>query len=297
MGKLIGRFGFLLSSLLIGLSADAQRVSDVTVIQDGQELRIQYLLSTTAPVDINLYVSENNGATWQQIGDFLGGSYGKGISSGRKEITWDVLQSRESFVGNSFVFKVMVANLIESVKIGNQVWMAKNLNVDHYRNGDPILTGFSNSQWESATEGAYAVYNDDPANEEIYGKLYNWFAVNDRRGLCPSGWHVASDEDWMEMVDLLGGIEDAGGKLKGLRHWDSPNYYATDNVKFSGLPGGTKDFYGFYRAIGRYGYWWSSTSSDNKHAFYFGLSQSKRSILRNNYYDKQNGFSVRCIKD
>ncbi len=296
MGKLIGRFTFLLNFLILGLIAGAQRVSDVMVIQDGQKLRIQYLLSTITPVDINLYVSDNNGATWQQISDFLNGSYGKAISSGRKEIIWDVLQSRESFVGNSFVFKIMVANLIESVKIGNQVWMVKNLNVDHYSNGDPISTGLSVSQWVLAKEGAYSYYNNDPSREAIYGKLYNWYAVIDDRGICPTGWHVPSDDEWNELIEFLGGNKFAGGKLKSTKDWAVRNRAVTNSIGFTALPGGCRCSTGSYNDFGVFGNMWTSTEYDVRGAwsrkFY-----SSNSRLDRNYGEKWYGFSVRCIKD
>jgi hypothetical protein len=198
MGKLIGRYGIFMNFLILCLSVKAQRVSDVIVVQDGQKLRIQYLLSTTVPVDVDLYVSDNNGVTWQEVGDFLSGSYGQGISSGRKEIIWDVLQSKEKLVGNSFVFKVKVGSEIRSVKIGNQVWMAENLNVDHYQNGEPILLGITYGDWSGR-------YVETIINDTQYQRFYNWFAVNDSRGLCPTGWHVPSHYEYLVLEKVLGG--------------------------------------------------------------------------------------------
>ena len=297
MGKLIRHFAFLANFLFLALNIKAQRVSDVMVIQDGQKLRIQYLLSTTTPADIKLYVSENNGATWQQISDFLSGSYGKGISSGRKEIIWDVLQSRESFVGNSFVFKVKVANVIKSVKIGNQIWMAENLNVDHYRNGDPILAGLSNDQWGETTKGACAFYKDDPYYIEIYGKLYNWYAVNDSRGLCPIGWHVPTKGEWLELEYYFGSSDLLAKNLVALERQVKENEKVSISG-FDGLPSGFRSIIGVY---GNHGYetgWWSSTPYPNSGlAWSLGIDFSEVKSDLDYYSGKTTGLSVRCIKD
>ncbi len=281
------------------LNVHAQRVSNVTVAQEGQKLSIQYELITASPTEVGLYISENNGSTWSKVTQHLTGDMGPSVSGGSKQMVWDVLQARESLVGNAIVFKVKVASEIKSVKIGNQVWMAENLNVAHYRNGDPIPTGLSNAQWESTTQGAYAIYNDDPANEKIYGKLYNWFAVNDSRGLCPAGWHVPSDAEWSTLETYLGGSDAAGGKLKstsGWSGWKAPNTGATNSSGFNAFPGGYRNFNGKFSYLSNYGCWWSNSESDSNNAlnrlldyFYFNLYS---------YYNyKQDGFSVRCVKD
>jgi len=202
-------------------------------------------------------------------------------------------------VGNAFVFKVKVkegSKEIKSVKIGNQIWMAENLNVDYYRNGDPIPTGLSNAQWESTTQGACAIYNDDDSNDKIYGKLYNWYAVSDARGLCPVGWHVPSDDEWTLLTLSLGGEKVAGGKMKSSTGWNAPNTGATNSSGFTGLPGGDRFNGGPYYTIGDLGYWWSSTELGSNFAWYRGLGYLTSSVYRYSY-SKQNGFSVRCVKD
>jgi uncharacterized protein (TIGR02145 family) len=278
------------------LLTHAQRVSNISATQEGQKLRIQYELNSSSPTEVGLYISENNGSTWSKVTQHLSGDVGSNVSAGNKQMVWDVLQARESLVGNAIVFKVKVGSEIKSVKIGNQVWMAENLNVDHYRNGDPIPTGLSNAQWESTTQGAYAIYNDDPANEKIYGKLYNWYAVNDPRGLCPAGWHVPSDTEWSTLETYLGGSDAAGGKLKSTSDWKAPNTGATNSSGFNAFPGGYRFLYGTYFYIGGYGYWWSSTEYDSSLAWYRRLYCSNSFVLRYDY-DKHYGFSVRCVRD
>ena len=293
MGKL--RYVFFIGLLMLGTTIMAQRVSNVTATQEGQKLRIQYELSSTTPTEVGLYISENNGSTWSKVTQHLTGDVGPNVSAGSKQMIWDVLQARESLVGNAIVFKVKVGSEIKSVKIGNQVWMAENLNLDHYRNGDLIPTGLSNAQWESTTQGAYTIYNDDPANEKKYGKLYNWYAVNDSRGLCPAGWHVPSDSEWSTLETYLGGSEVAGGKLKSISGWETPNWGASNSSGFNAFPGGFRSN-GTYGAIGANGFWWSSSEDISNGAWSRLLGDDFSGVDRNDT-GRRCGFSVRCVKD
>jgi len=188
-------------------------------------------------------------------------------------------------------------NHYSTVQIGTQVWMAENLKVSKYRNGDTILTGLSNSEWETATTGAYAIYNNDSANNLTHGKLYNWYAVAELRGLCPTGWHVPSAAEWTSLENFLGGPSVAGGKMKAVSSlWNSPNTGATNESGFSGLPGGHRNLNGNYNHIGNYGNWWSSTELSPEVAegrvllHDYGWSQWDSGYVRH-------GFSVRCLKD
>ena len=126
-------------------------------------------------------------------------------------------------------------NTSDTIKIGNQIWMNKNLNVDHYRNGDTIPEITNGVEWPNLTTGAWCYYHNSDSLGNIYGKLYNWYAVNDPRGLAPQGWHVATDSDWIVLVNYLGGPDIAGGKLKeeGTRHWLIPNSGANNQSGFS----------------------------------------------------------------
>src|ERR1035437_4904310 len=130
---------------------------------------------------------------------------------------------------------------IPSVTICTQSWMLKNLDVSTYRNGDLIPEVTDGSAWSALTAGAWCWYNNDSAtNASTYGKLYNWYAVNDPRGLAPTGWHVPSDAEWTTLSTCLGGNAVAGGAMKetGTTHWTSPNTGATNSSGFTGLPGG-----------------------------------------------------------
>ncbi len=136
------------------------------------------------------------------------------------------------------------------VTIGSQVWMLKNLDVDHYRNGDPIPQATDPTAWKALTTGAWCWYNNDPAMGVIYGKLYNWHAVNDPRGLAPAGWHVAADSEWTSLTAFL--VETgAGGRLKeaGTAHWLDPNVEASNSSGFTALPGGWRAASGTFEGL------------------------------------------------
>ncbi len=186
-----------------------------------------------------------------------------------------------------------------SVKICDQLWMDKNLDVERYRNGDPIPKVTDPTAWEALITGAWCYYNNDSATyAATYGKLYNGYAVNDPRGLAPAGWHIPSDAEWTAIETCLGGASVAGGEMKetGTIHWQSPNAGATNSSNFTGLPGGRRDDFGSFSNVGVYGYWWSSTQYSTIENFYRFLYFDSDDIDRNNTRVRK-GFSVRCLRD
>lgn len=184
-----------------------------------------------------------------------------------------------------------------NVLIGTQYWMEKNLDVTNYRNGDIIPYVSDPIIWASLTTGAWCYYNNDPSNE--YGKIYNWYAVNDSRGLAPSGWHVPSHTEWTALVTYLGGGGTlSAGKMKtpGTNRWTTPNSNATNSSGFSGLPGGYRNFNGQFGGVGNLGFWWTSSESPPFYAWYYYLTYDNSPIGWVNN-SKLYGCSVRCIKD
>jgi len=176
--------------------------------------------------------------------------------------------------------------------------MAENLKVSKYRNGDPIITDLSSKDWAANTTGAFCISTDSAGNNTTYGNLYNWFAVNDNRNLCPLGWHVPSDVEWTTLENFLGGSTVGGGKMKSTSTlWLSPNTGATNESGFSGLPIGYKGSNGgpCYQN-GPMGIWWSSTENTTESAWYRSLAYSNALAYRN-YSNKNNGLCVRCIQD
>ena len=204
-------------------------------------------------------------------------------------------------------------NNAQTVTIGTQVWMTKNLDVSTFRNGDPIPEAKTDEEWEKAGENkqpAWCYYNNDPANGTIYGKLYNWYAVagiydaaslNDpslRKQLAPQGWHIPSDAEWTILTDFLGGESVAGGKMKetGTTHWDSPNTGATNESGFTALPGGYRYNYSAFYSINFNSYWWSSTEYDSANSLLRNINYNYGYLGGGNHL-KEFGFSVRCIKN
>lgn len=188
----------------------------------------------------------------------------------------------------------------KEVKIGDQVWMSENLNVDKFRNGDPIPHAKTNEEWKTAGENeqpAWCYYDNDPANDAKYGKLYNWYAVNDWRGLAPEGWHIPSDAEWTELTDCLGGERVAGGKLKetGTTHWNSPNTGATNETGFTALPAGYSTGGSSY-GMGTNAYFWAVTEGVASDAWGRILCSGNAQLLRHNHTGTA-GFSVRCLQN
>ncbi len=221
----------------------------------------------------------------------------------------------------------------KSVKIGNQTWMAENLNVSTFRNGDPIPQAKTNEEWEKAGKDgrpAWCYYENDPKNGAKYGKLYNWHAVNDSRGLAPTGWHIPTDAEWTTLDNQLG--DAAGKKMKSTSGWDSweedltckncqswnaeyrkktachvckdtrvngkktHSGNGTNSSGFSGLPGGYRGSNGYSNDIGVNGYWWSASEGSTLSAYYRSLSFSSDYLSSFSYF-KVRGLSVRCLRD
>jgi uncharacterized protein (TIGR02145 family) len=190
-------------------------------------------------------------------------------------------------------------NTYSTVQIGDQVWMAENLKVTHYRDGSEIPYSSTDGDWTS-TSGTFCFYNYDGSNEsDTYGALYNWYAATDPRQLAPSGWHVATDQEWQILGDYLGGYAVAGGKMKevGTAHWDSPNDDATNESRFNGLPGGQRHFTGgYYQNIGSTAYFWTATEGTFENALNCRLSYGNPNLSSHESYMTY-GFSVRCVWD
>lgn len=184
-------------------------------------------------------------------------------------------------------------NIYQTVLIGAQRWMAENLNTSFYSNGDPIAN-INSSNWQSLSIGAWTYYEDNPTYETTFGKLYNRLAVQDPRGLCPSGWHVPSLEELNILISYLGGSEIAGGKLKSISHWAEPNIGATNESGFSALPGGAIATFGV-DGIPFNGHWWDNSALE---VLMLNHSDSITHLI-GNLFDLWGGTgaSVRCVKD
>jgi uncharacterized protein (TIGR02145 family) len=191
---------------------------------------------------------------------------------------------------------------IVSIIIGNQEWMVDNLKVTHFRNGDPIPQIADGNEWGALSTGAYCFYNNTPLNTDIYGNLYNWYAINDERNLAPVGWHIPTDDEWLQLINFLGGDAVAGGALKSIGTledsdglWHEPNFGATNESGFTALPSGYRSF-NDYTNIGYRTFYWTSTEIYDYAASSWRVDSGVAEIA-NSYTNKQYGYSVRCLKD
>ena len=193
------------------------------------------------------------------------------------------------------------------VAIGDQCWFAENLRNEHYANGDAIPGELSDGEWSSTTSGAVTVFgegtspvwsgsDDEVSNLADYGRLYNWYAVDDARGLCPSGWHVPTDQEYTTLTDGLGGTSVAGGKMKSSPE-DSPSWDGTNTSGFSGLAGGYRGYTGDFTEVGYDGYFWSASASAYETFAWSRELGGGNAEVDKNFYNLRDGFSVRCVRD
>lgn len=181
----------------------------------------------------------------------------------------------------------------EEVRIGRQVWMGRNLDTGRYRNGDHVRHAASDAEWRDAAskqEGAWCWYEDDPGK----GRLYNWYALGDPRGLAPEGWHIPSDSEWNELVDFLGGQTAAGRALKSTVGWGA-SAGAVRSCGFNAQPAGSRNCLGGFFSLGRDAFFWSATPSGDFEAW--NREITSRNGVQRVSINKSLGFSVRCLKD
>lgn len=186
-------------------------------------------------------------------------------------------------------------NVYHTVKIGTQWWIVENLKTSHFRDGSAIAEIQDNTSWKNAGQSkkaAWCYYDSNAQNNPTYGKLYNWYAVADPRGLCPVGWHVPSDKEFQLLVDYLGGPYVAGGKMKATTLWNAPNTGADNSSGFTALPAGFRKSGGTFGSVGDLSYFWSSTEKGS-----YGALLLLYSSVSRNTGPKESGFSVRCVRD
>ena len=194
--------------------------------------------------------------------------------------------------------KDIEGNTYKTVRIGDQVWMAENLRTSTFSDGTEIPIVDDAGNWNELTSPGLCWYNnDEAANKDTYGALYNYYTVISGT-LCPNGWHVPSRDEWQKLRDVLGDTLTGGGKLKeeGTFHWKTPNTGAVNSNGFTALPAGIRYFEGTFNSASFFTAFWSSTESDNDKAWYLSLYYSD-SIAGMNRISKRDGFSVRCLKD
>jgi uncharacterized protein (TIGR02145 family) len=208
-----------------------------------------------------------------------------------------ITQSCKKEVDNSF--QDIDGNVYNPIQVGTQVWMKENLRTTRYSNGDliPTTTPVTLDIQSETTPKYQWVSDGNTGNVAVYGRLYTWYAATDTRRVCPTGWHLPSDDEWTLLITYLGGETVAGGKLKetGVSHWTAPNTGATNETGFTALPGGYRGTAGIYD-ITTDGYWWTTTEYSNSVSYYRFISSSVSEANRLSC-PKNYGFSIRCLQD
>ena len=330
---------FLFSTILYANTKPI--VSNITIKQLGSgSKKIDHIYYDVYDADgdkmhISLKVSDDNEVSWNVLCNSATGDIGNNISSGKnKHIEWPVGQEHRN-INTDFSFKIIAqegytgdygsvididGNVYKTVKIGNQEWMAENLKVTHYRNGDPIPNITKHDKWRTHLSreslkyrhtGAYCVYHNISSNADIYGNLYNWYAVADSRGLAPNGWHIPTDNEIKEMEKYLGMNEQEandtgyrgttiGSKLAGgFELWHICSFRTAD-FNTSGLcflPAGMRDAGGSFAEINEGCRFWSSSEGSNEFAWSRNIFWGADPKVARHRYHKCDGLSVRCVKD
>jgi uncharacterized protein (TIGR02145 family) len=209
---------------------------------------------------------------------------------------------RKLYINGSTVIDID-GNNYQSVIISGKQWMKGNLNVSKYRNGDVIPEVTDIAEWDALTTGAWCYFENITENGTVYGKLYNWYAINDPRGLAPTGWHIPSDAEWTSLTNFLGGTTAAGIKMRDLGDtWSTSAVLATNQAGFSALPGGYAYLTNNYNPVdqpfnsmGEVAFWWSATASNPSTAYSLNVNLNN-SVTRGSIL-KKTALSVRCVKN
>lgn len=189
-------------------------------------------------------------------------------------------------------------NVYKTVRIGNQVWMAENLRVSHFKNGDLIKNVQANSAWNQSDSAAYCTYSNSNTYDKIYGKLYNWHCINDERGLAPKGWHIPSETEIVELIEFLASDTSAASLMKeaGTSHWLTYAEDSSKDIGFNALPAGYRMDDGSFHTLKSNAYFWTETASYEMFHWSSRLYRGFADVKREPYYMKY-GLAIRCIKD
>ena len=249
-----------------------------------------HIYSTSGAYTISLTVTNGYGTDTESKSDYINVMSGSGES--------DMLTDYD---GNTY----------STIKIGNQWWMAENLKVTHYTDGTEILLEENSTDWNNLgyLGNALCYYDNSALNKSLYGTLYTWVAAMNGesssdtkpsgvQGVCPTNWHLPSEQEWLELTDFMGGADIAGGKMKtsGTMAWSSPNAGATNENGFTALPAGHRSFYGTFYRLGINTDYWSTSEANASEARYIFLSHLNSVVFYEENY-KNYGFSIRCVKD
>jgi uncharacterized protein (TIGR02145 family) len=312
------RFLSFIVFLLLALHTCAQRVTNVTAEQQGQELLIHYHLEAEGPVEVLLYLSTDRGSRWEGPLKSCSGDVGPNVAPGTdKRIRWEVLKDRE-LVGDGIAFKVVAkggvkkewlnpslsygsvtdidGNTYATIQIGKQVWMAENLRTTRYSDGSALPELADDKAWSGARTGGWCTATDGPHVVPGAGSLYNVRALSDARNVCPAGWHLPTETDWNILMTHLGGSKQAAAALRGRQGWSGGMSTAGNESGFSAIPVHSRRFDGFRGGIQEA--CWFSNDPKSGGTGYWRLDTSDPEVRSiKNWTVSNHGFSVRCLRD
>ena len=279
---------------------------------------------------VTMQVSSDGGTTWNFRCDSISGDTGSDILTGTgKHIVWNFGKEHPQTSGTDFKVQIVAddtgfesgtvtdidGNVYQTVKIGNQWWMAENLKVIHYLNGDSIPNVTDDSIWRDLITGAYCAHDNDNGNVDTYGLLYNWYVVGDSRNIAPIGWHVPTSAEFLALLNYLiangynwdgtTSVDKTGKSLASKIGWntsteegDIGNDMSTNNASgFTALPGGYRYYYGQFNHEGSRGYWWTTTEHSGGSAWARRLDSQYSDFSVYGSGGKTYGFSVRLVRD
>ncbi len=222
----------------------------------------------------------------------------EGTSTEKKE-DFIVVEELAGGCGTTATVTDIDGNTYSVVTIGSQCWLGENLKTTRFRDGTPIPEVTDDLTWKLLQTPALVSYDNDNANDAAYGKLYNWYAIGDSRGICPDGFHVPHHNEWNVLTKYLDPEGDfAGGRMKevGTEHWLDPNTGANNSSGFTGLPGGMRFREGQFEFLGENGLFWSTREDDDFEGYFLNLTYDSPVAFQTVIF-KQSGFSCRCVKD
>lgn len=295
---------FLALFVSLGLFTKAQIIQSVNTL--GQPVLNQVARIDSVVFDVvnqQMVIIKSDSLQSFSLSDIVNVTFGGSINPIQATCGADSVHNPSELI-NYGVLIDQDQHVYRTLILGPYEFMAENLNTAHYRNGDPILHAEENSVWSDLhldSTGAWAYYDNNPAMECPYGKLYNWYAVADPRGICPLGWHVPSDAEWSDFVTYFGvGSAIAGGPMKstGYLYWDFPNEGAINERGFAALPGGQRTMGGGYIQMRINSFWWLVDEYiPNPMSAYYKSVRFQEVGLYTHYTNKRVGNSVRCMRD
>jgi uncharacterized protein (TIGR02145 family) len=297
---------YILSSFLLYSYQYAQNITNVDFFSEGKSIMVTYDLTyknQDTTFNFELFIISEKGEII--IPRIVSGDIRNVSPSKNKKIKWEILTEGISLSGR-YMVEIKELKKYKTIKIGNQIWFSENMYTDRFRNGDFIKHAKTKDEWETASkneEPAWCYYNNDPSTEVKFGKLYNWYAINDPRGLAPEGWFIPTNAEWAQLISNLGGEKVAGDKLKTKNGWHTVNGKSSNGTNesgFSAYPNCIREYNGaFPQSNSNIATFWSIDQNErvNTQVFSIICEDQTTEVTNNTFVYKAEGHPVRCFRD